>query len=227
MMEAKENLRYEIKFVSEISRYGYFKSWIISHPLAFFEAYPTRKVNNIYFDDFDINSFVDNIDGTSLRKKMRLRWYGDTTNPKTAVLEIKCKKNKLGWKSVNKIDLTDFELGKENYKTIISFIKKQLSNEHRIALSFKDRPILLNRYDREYYESRDRKVRFTIDRNIEFHNQRFAKKIRLRGNQEHSYVIIEMKVQLNDVAIGMKALERIPLSPSKFSKFVTGVCTSK
>ena len=59
----KMERRYETKFnVSHFNR-NEIENIIKSHPSLFHEIYSKRSVNNIYFDNSDLSSFIDNIEG--------------------------------------------------------------------------------------------------------------------------------------------------------------------
>ena len=85
--------RYERKFVtSELSKY-HVESIVKTHPAIFSEIYQLRNVNNMYFDSFRLVNYSDNVDGSSDRIKIRIRWYGELFGKiKNPVLEIKEKK---------------------------------------------------------------------------------------------------------------------------------------
>ena len=44
---------------------------------CFVKEYDSRKVNSIYFDDSDLNSLNENLDGNTFKAKYRIRWYGN------------------------------------------------------------------------------------------------------------------------------------------------------
>ena len=103
MIINQDQTRYEIKFVIEKSLGNQVSQWIRLHSAGFIKAYPPRTVNNIYFDTIDLDSLNDHISGISERRKLRLRWYGETFVFQTAILEVKQKVNRLGWKDTQTI----------------------------------------------------------------------------------------------------------------------------
>ena len=58
---------------------------------TFTESYRARSVNTIYFDDVDYSSIFENLDGVNLKKKYRLRWYGNSEIISKPQFEIKSK----------------------------------------------------------------------------------------------------------------------------------------
>lgn len=136
-----EHARYELKFVSEAKQLSRLRTWVKVHNANFFKAFPDRIVNNIYFDTIDLDSFSENLSGTSSRTKIRLRWYGNTLNPENATFEVKSKRNRLGFKSQTKIELSSFNLSKESYPNLIKLISSNLNDELRIMFKVSDTPI--------------------------------------------------------------------------------------
>ena len=71
-----------------------FNAFLISiyrSSFVFTEAYKARNVNTIYFDDVDYSSIFENLDGVNLKKKYRLRWYGNSEIISKPQFEIKSK----------------------------------------------------------------------------------------------------------------------------------------
>ena len=73
---------------------------ILLSPAFFKEIYYERRVNNIYLDSFDYANYYANINGEQNRVKQRIRWYGDTFDAKTPILEYKIKHGELGIKAI-------------------------------------------------------------------------------------------------------------------------------
>ena len=85
-------MRYEIKYAIENVNHYAIKAYLMAHPASFTTAYPDRQVNNIYMDTPEFKCFHENVEGHPFRKKMRLRWYGDSHLPTyNSVLEEKVK----------------------------------------------------------------------------------------------------------------------------------------
>src|SRR5262245_10751160 len=86
------HLRYERKFVLQGWTFAHALAIVRRHPAGFCEVFPPRVVNNMYLDTPTLQAFHDHVNGISLRKKTRVRWYGlrngDVTSP---VLELKLK----------------------------------------------------------------------------------------------------------------------------------------
>lgn len=223
----KKKARYELKFVTETSRYSDLEQWILNHGRCFFKEYPDRKVNNIYFDNHDLDSYSENLSGISSRTKIRLRWYGDQEDltAKPTNLELKIKKNKIGWKHSEPIIFNqNFQNLTKN--EIVTTITKQLSNYFKNRFYFSNLPILVNTYERRYYVSADRRVRITLDKNLVFYDQRLTERLNFVNLYRPANIIVmECKCGANDLDYGQKVVEKIFLPPSKCSKYVLGVQT--
>ncbi len=90
--------RFEVKFAGQANTIDTIRTWIRTHVAGFIEPYPPRIVNSTYFDTYDLGAFEDNLTGASIREKVRLRWYGRDPESDRSTLEVKLRRNKLGWK---------------------------------------------------------------------------------------------------------------------------------
>ena len=231
LMEPKKNqiekalkYRYETKFsVLDLDR-NEIEKIIKSHPAIFHEVYFTRNINNIYFDTVDFSSFIDNIEGVRDRKKVRIRWYGDLLGKcNKPVLEIKYKQGLLGWKERH--NLPDFTLDSENYFNFKGIFEKLVSNKsfdlYKLDLQFLI-PTLLNRYERTYYLSSDKKYRLTLDNKMEFYSiNPIRDYFKIFSDEKKTAVELKYNQQYVDGARGIS--EHFPFRLSKNSKYVIGL----
>ena len=105
----KNSYRYERKFfISELTKHQVV-SLIKLHPAMFSEIFHQRVVNNIYFDSFNLTNYIDSIEGSTYRMKVRIRWYGKLFGRiGKPVFELKIKHGLLGKKE--SYPLSPFEL---------------------------------------------------------------------------------------------------------------------
>ena len=221
------NYRSEIKFVCYKQNYSLIKNWIRFHKFNFFKEYDDRNINNIYYDSFDFKAFNDNLVGLPSRLKVRYRWYGNLySNDKKneGSLEFKFKKNIYGYKKIFKINDLTLNLN-SNWKDIKNKILKKLTPEYKILFDRNSEKILINRYKREYFISRDKKLRVTLDRNIEIFNQRTAliKPNFKFKNFTQDYLVIEFKFNKEDKFVLNDLDINIPIKASRNSKYINGV----
>ena len=221
------NYRSEIKFVCYKQNYSLIKNWIRFHKFNFFKEYDDRNINNIYYDSFDYKAFNDNLVGLPSRLKVRYRWYGNLfSNEKKneGSLEFKFKKNIYGYKKIFKINDLTLNLN-SNWKDIKNKILKKLTPEYKILFDRNSEKILINRYKREYFISRDKKLRVTLDRNIEIFDQRTSSiKPNFKfKNFTQDYLVIEFKFNKEDKFVLNDLDINIPIKASRNSKYINGV----
>ena len=221
------NYRSEIKFVCYQHNYFLLKNWIKLHKFNFFKEYEDRNVNNIYFDSFNYKAFNDNLSGLPSRLKIRYRWYGNLfseNKENEGSLEFKFRKNIYGYKKVFKIKDLTLNLNSK-WSDIKNKILNALTPEYKILYNRNSEKILINQYKREYFISKNKKLRITLDKNIKIFDQRFTfEKPNFRfKNYTQDYSVIEFKfnkedkILLNDLDIS------VPIKASRNSKYINGV----
>ncbi len=145
-----DNYRNEVKFILPISS---FMKVIMELQLnGFYEHFPERRVNSMYFDTLGDQMLFDSIYGYGYRKKIRIRYYNELEDIK---LEQKIKKNNVGKKIISNIN--PILLGESNFE-ISSFISLKVNQN----ILLKSKVI----YDRRYFYNKKSEVRITLDQNI-------------------------------------------------------------
>jgi len=223
-------LRYEIKLVCDPQTTGgcilaRARSWIRMHAAGFVVAYPPRRVNSLYFDTRGLSALNDNLMGIADRRKLRLRWYGRDLPEICPILELKQKRNLLGWKEqhtlTRPLDLT------RSWIEIRDTIRNDVDSNWRFLMQTVERPILINHYQREYYVTRDGAVRVTLD----FDQAAYEQRLTLRPNLTtrlplEDNVVIEIKA---DHEYGERVQEiaaQFPAPRYRNSKYVQGFLTA-
>ena len=218
-----DDLRYEVKFAAYSSELSRVQQWLKIRPEGFVTAYPTRKVNGVYFDTFDYRAYSENLAGVSRRTKVRLRWYGDTFSPEHVTLEVKQKRNKLGWKQRYRV--SDGIFGDEKrWSHVVRELRQALPVEARHWVDQNPLPVILNRYDRDYFVSADGRIRATIDSNQHAFDQRHAllpNTTRRTINQD--LIVIEFKFSPEDYRLASALLANVPLRIGRHSKYMNSV----
>ena len=213
--------RYERKFfVTELSKYE-IENIVKIHPATFTEIYYKRFINNIYFDTFNYNNLRENVEGSTERIKIRIRWYGELFGyVEKPVLEIKIKKGLLGKKI--SVPLNPFSLTK---KTNIPDILKSIKDlQEIIEIDFESLiPSLLNRYSRSYYQSFDNNFRITIDNDQSFYLIKQNNNSFLNHHNDNRATILELKYnQIFDQEANF-ITSQFPFRVTKSSKYVNGI----
>ena len=196
MQLENQQYRYERKFLCPSSDLIEVERIIRGLPGGFSQIYCKRTINNMYFDDFDLTSFLDSIEGSEDRLKIRIRWYGDLFSDSTdAFLELKRKKGVVGMKD-------RFDLGKLSFFELSStdffkkIVYKKVFNDSMLDGLSSFKKILLNSYDRKYFESFDKRFRITIDSDLKWYYPNYKKGFNSEFSNNNT--IVEMKYNVDD-----------------------------
>ena len=215
--------RYERKFTASALHSSEVFFQVKKHPALFREIFYPRQVNNIYFDTSGLKFYTENKLGISERKKVRIRWYGDTfgqvAKPK---LEYKIKAGLLGTKWT--FDLRPFEMGDG-----ISFSKLQsvFANSNLPPEILEDlqplRPSLLNSYRRTYFMSADENYRLTFDEDLRFHRVDVFQQKSMEKRLQERHFILELKYAADMDDEANRVSSKLPFRLDKSSKYVSGI----
>jgi len=220
-MEIGNGNRYEIKMVYDGLRIFEVRQWIRNHSSAFRTAYPTRLVNNIYYDTEELGAFNEHISGSARRKKMRFRWYHNIAAIVDGRLEVKRKDAMLGSKVAQNI--LGINLAKDTWKIIRQKMLDQTSDEiHMLVQS--TFPILINSYQRDYYVSADGITRVTLDYDMQAWDQRMATGPNKRNSIPlNDLMVIEFKRDIVNPVQFADLLAEFPLRTTNFSKYIVSL----
>jgi len=216
---APEELRYERKFVTSELGSAEVEGLIRFHPALFREAYRPRWVNNIYLDTPSLLHYQANVKGESRRVKCRIRWYGSPGGPiARPILELKRKQALLGSKESHALRPFDLDDG---FDPALLFDKSELPAPLRCELAVLQ-PVLINRYRRRYFVSRDGVYRITVDSDLGYRAVTDGGRVRSWiGNDGR--VIIELKFGLGHEDGASRIATRFPFRVTRSSKYVSGV----
>lgn len=183
--------------------------------------HPTRRINNIYYELPNFQSYNDNVVGVPYRSKLRLRWYGEHISKKASpVLEMKLKNGHVGTKKRFEIQTMPQSGGFE--------INEILANNPALKpTDFIDfsvaRPLIYNTYVRDYYRVPCTQVRVTVDHGLGYGiitpNILSTRKVTV----EDERIIIEVKHHEKEEDIARNVLNSFSVRVAKMSKYVNGV----
>ena len=213
-MEEQQNslYRYERKFVLASNRLNGLLASLYHQ--NYFEQYSERRINNIYYDDYNFSSVSENLDGLSKRKKYRVRWYGEKDSNTNKTLEVKVKNEFMNYKINVKLGLIKLH-NLNNINNFNNSIIKSLNENNEYYyhnLLSRKRPTLFNSYKRMYFQNHKDDVRLTIDSDLDF----FSPITKLSLKEKN--IIIEAKFN-RDVNFLNKFKD---LSLTRYSKYVKG-----
>ena len=215
--------RIELKATLRSTDVARLEEWIFNET-GLSSLFPSRDINNVYFETDTYASATDNIDGISKRTKVRYRWYGSTScgDMSNGALEFKRKRNNVGWKE--KFPVVLQEGACFHYPDLIRSIRQSLPLKRQIEFTYYNLPFILNRYNRKYYSTEDNKIRVTLDSAISAFDQRWCldmnnrKKITLP-----CLIIVEFKFAVQDKERAVQLMKRFPFRISKHSKYITSL----
>lgn len=214
---AGEVVRQELKFVLPAHAAASFAVWLRTSPLGWRATHAERQVNNLYFDSFDADCLAEKLAGISARTKVRLRWYGEGDAPQAPTLEVKCRRNGLGWKQVHQLATVP---PPAPWARWLRALRAALAPAGRAWLDEHPQPMVVNRYRRTYFSSCDGRIRATIDRDLRAFDQRTYAALQLgRGAPQPDVVVLELKFVPEDRARVTEASVHLPAVVSAFSKY--------
>jgi hypothetical protein len=220
-MVENRDFRHELKFTLPDRLEGSLKNWITCHSNAFYVQYPPRQVNNIYFDSYEYAFREDHLNGLFQREKLRFRWYGDSWKTNQGQLELKFKRGEIGGKKVEWVQQT-VDLTKHSWNQVESLLA-----ENSVFFSnwiHATHPVMVNRYQREYFTSSDGIVRITVDTGHIVYDQTFGISPNLIFSKPlDDLVIIEVKASVGEEKRISSVVSELPLYATQFSKYLSGV----
>ena len=218
-----EQLRYEVKFVTYATEVPVLEQWLATHEVGFRSAYPRRRINNVYFDDWEYRAYAENLAGVSRRTKVRYRWYGDHDGPQPGQLEIKHRRNQLGWKQRYGVSMRVWTPGWA-WEDVRVALVEQLPPGARFWLNRNPQAMFINRYDRDYFVSGDGRVRATLDANQRVFDQRLRQKPNFRRAAVlQDTVVLELKFAPEDRDLAADLVAEVPVRLGRHSKYVNAV----
>jgi hypothetical protein len=218
-----DQVRREIKFVTDEYHWPAIARWFDLHPAGFIESFPSRWVNSVYFDTHGYLAFRQNLDGASRRNKVRYRWYGQSRLPSAGALEIKCRRNAFGWKHRFEVTEAPWAEG-DRWQEVRLKLLSSLPEQARLWLKVNPHPVILNRYYRNYLATHDGKLRATIDTQQCTYDQRYKG----RPNVEHAAnlpraLVVELKFDRAERKRASSIISGLPVRVARNSKYVIGV----
>jgi SPX domain protein involved in polyphosphate accumulation len=189
----------------------------------FYQPYPPRYINNFYLDTAELANYYDNVSGAGDRRKVRLRWYGTLFGAvEKSTLEFKIKRGLVGTKRL--YPFGDFFLGKGfASEDLRQFARSTSLPEDVKFVVLTQEIVLLNRYYRYYFATRDNRYRLTVDTDMSyFRVSRFNNQY-IHHQADYRHVIVELKYAKDDDLEAQRVSGYFPFRVSKNSKYVQGI----
>lgn len=206
------NIRYERKMHFTNLSADQLQTIIKLNSYGFKEIYSTRQVNSLYYDTQSFDSFFDNELNAVNRAKVRIRWYGSSLlqSENNANLEIKIKQGSTGDKIVQSaMGVLDGERFEDAEDAYLNYVLTKMQ------------PVLLVSYQRQYFQSFDKKFRITLDSDVQYRKPNNLL-VQDCAYQDIGYVL-EFKYSKTLDMQAKKVIEQFPGRVTKFSKFARGM----
>jgi len=212
----KNLFRYEKKFIINNLTIPEIENLLRISNFNFKRNFYNRKVNSIYFDDYNVKSVLENLDGNNFKTKIRLRWYGDEKLINSPILEFKKKNGHLNYKKIFKLkNFNPIKFSKKNISLVLNELIKNFEFlTNKIAISS-------THYKRLYFISSKEKIRATLDTDINYFNVQNNSNFHL--NKHSKSMILEFKYPNEKDNYVRESLKKISFRVSKNSKYVNSL----
>jgi len=165
---------------------------------GFEPAYNNRNITSIYFDNKNLSMFHDSEEGSTPRKKIRIRYYENKSENLNLEKKINSQEGK--YKITCKLNLK-----------YLNFYKKRGLYDSTYGTCY---PLLFVNYNRSYYKKKN--FRITLDTNISFKNF-------LYPNFKFSENFLILEVKISDKFDVPLDLQQLPLNKIRYSKYSEGI----
>lgn len=216
----RQEPRYEVKMALDEEQLADARTRLATAPLALRRQYPARPLNSVYFDTDHLDTYWANLAGASEREKVRLRWYGDRLPAGPVRFEVKRKAGVYGWKLTQEVPGLDL---RRPWSEVVHRLERALRPDLAIWLRTHPRPILFNRYQREYYASFDGRIRVTLDSDNAVYDQAGPRPNLTRRTPGGGTAVLEGKAAWRDRDLLELVLQHFPYRVSRNSKYLNGV----
>lgn len=214
--------RIELKCLYKETDWPFLEKNLLLSDLSFYQPFPPRFINSLYYDSHFLSSIAESLDGSSVRTKFRCRWYGDLIQKTKSTFELKKKLGHISWKVLIK-NIFDINSASEKWSDFITpEISTNLGSFGIIATN--QCPTSIVRYRRNYFVSCDSKIRVTIDDQLQFFDQRFSSIPNTRISEtSHAGLVLEIKLHEKDADLIPVITNIINFTPTRFSKYCESV----
>jgi len=219
--------RFELKSVTLDAYLPQILASLFTSPAMFYEVYPQRVVNNIYFDDDLLSSYYENKEGLANRKKLRVRWYGKNLDSNLTA-EVKSRIGNESSKVSENLNLIISDIDKVTISNFSDAFNKLKNQDIKNLYLLKSVPTIFTSYKRKYFQSKILNLRLTVDENLQFQSQIGSAKI-LTNNpirDPHGRSIIEFKFPKESLKDVNKYISLNGLNRNRFSKYCVGIDSS-
>jgi hypothetical protein len=181
----------------------------------------TSRVTSLYFDDARLSACRENVDGSSRRSKVRLRWYDAPFPSEALFFEIKRRRGQSTSKERISLPLSR-PLDQAALAETTRALSRALPRPQSEALLARPEAIVIVEYERSYFEAAGG-LRITLDSDLVFYSQAGH----LRPNRRFPFrardvVILEAKASVSSDDRIREILHPLQPRVTRSSKYVLG-----
>jgi len=182
----------------------------------------TSRVVSLYFDDHRLSACRENVDGSSRRAKLRLRWYDEPFPRGDLFLEIKRRRGQATSKERHSLPLAT-ALESVAIRETAMALSRALPEAAAEALLARPEAIVIVEYERSYFEAKSESLRITLDSDLVFYSQvGHLRPSRRFPVHARDVVILEAKTSVASEDRMRELLHPLEPRVSRSSKYVLG-----
>jgi hypothetical protein len=221
-MRFSENERTEVKFALPRADLGKLETILEVNCRRVSYRNRTSRVVSLYFDDHRLSACHENVDGSSRRAKLRLRWY-DAPFPRGELFfEIKRRRGQATSKERHFLPLAE-PLESVSIRETAKALSRALPPAQSEALLARPEAIVIVEYERSYFEAASGELRITLDSDLVFYSQvgglRPGRKFPVHARD---LVILEAKASVGNEDRMRELLHPLQPRVTRSSKYVLG-----
>lgn len=165
----EKNLVNERKLIAPINQKDFAVDLLSCHCFPD-DSFPVGKIRSIYFDSYDLSSYDEKRNGDNIKVKLRLRWYGEATNPDGTTRAFLEAKHRLGsarrkFRQEYLLPVDWLEKTPLEDASFSEFIQKEVQKLDLLE-SFYWTPTVIIAYDRMRFFCPNTQSRIALDYNI-------------------------------------------------------------
>lgn len=175
-MQSSDSERAEVKFALPRADLGKLETILEVNCRRVSYRNRTSRVASLYFDDHRLSACRENLDGSSRRAKLRLRWYDAPFPEREVFLEVKSRLGRATMKERHRLPLSH-PLESVSIRETVKDLLAALPPARRQTLLARPDAIVIVEYERSYFEApsgpsgKDGPVRITLDSDLIFYSQ--------------------------------------------------------
>jgi hypothetical protein len=221
-MPFSESERTEVKFALPRADLGKLESILDVSCRRVSYGNRTSRVVSLYFDDPRLSACRDNLDGSSRRTKLRLRWYDEPFPRGELFLEIKRHRGLTTTKERHRLALWA-PLESVAIRETARDLARALPERAAEALLARPEAVVIVEYERSYFEAEGGALRVTLDSDLVFYSQVGSlRPIRRFPMRARGVVILEAKTSAGREDRVRELLHPLELRVTRSSKYVLG-----